>query len=295
MNTHRHFSIRALGATDVGQRKNNEDAFLINEDLGLFIVADGMGGHDKGEVASWFTSENLEKIIAAHSTSDGNATLDPLPASGEEMDFDDLLTYAVISINRRLFEQNEAESTGLFASKKDDDGIGALLRKKSRMGTTLISLLIRENRVYITHVGDSRAYRICAGSIQRLTHDHSWVEEKIRSGEITPEEAKTHKKRNVITRSVGFKPEVEADIDVLTVYPPERYLLCSDGLSNVVSEDELLSLASIENMQEACGELIDLAKLNGGKDNITCVLIDFASPAIADSDGHSELKEFTDL
>jgi serine/threonine protein phosphatase PrpC len=266
MNTSQRIVLRAWAASDIGKRKGNEDAFLIDENLGLFLVADGMGGHAKGEVASWFTAESLQNIVTSAKAPSGHMTLDPI---GDETWTDDsLLEYAVVTINKKLFDLNEKQREA-----KSGNSFMPMMRNRG-MGTTLVSLLVRGNHVYVTNVGDSRAYRIAQGSIRQLTHDHSWVEEHVRSGEITPEEAKTHKKRNVITRSVGFKPEVEADIDVLTLYPPERFLLCSDGLSNVVNEKDLLELGQSDDLKKACEELVELAVASGGKDNVTAVLVD---------------------
>lgn len=258
MNKEVRFRFRSAFASDVGGRVNNEDAFLIDEDLGLFIVADGIGGCDKGEVASWFASEHLAKIVKdalrPHASDD---TMDEfLPSQGDP---EDLLQYAVLSANHRLYGLNEA---------------GPPADAKRKMGTTLVSLFFSGNKVFITHVGDSRAYRLAEGSIQLLTHDHSWVEERVREGLLTPEEARTHKKKNIITRSVGFKPEVEVDIDALTVYPRDRFLLCSDGLSNMLKENDILFLGKKTDLQAACNEMVELAKNRGGKDNITAILVE---------------------
>lgn len=287
------FLFRAHAASHIGGRANNEDAYLINEELGLFIVADGMGGHEKGEVASWFTSTSLEAIIGALKHNRREDTLDETAPAIAAADNDDrLLEYAVMRINRRLHEQNEAAVTR-FAGAADhaDDGIGALLARRKRMGTTLVSLLIRGRYAWVTHIGDSRAYRIAADSIERLTRDHTWVEEKMRSGELTPEEARTHQKRNVIMRSVGFHEDVEADIERFTVHPPERFLLCTDGLSNIVPEKDLLELGRLPDVRSACDRMVALAVDRGGRDNVTAVLVEVSKGAKPES---ASSKEFTD-
>jgi protein phosphatase len=206
-----------------------------------------------------------------------NWTADPIDIDTGENFFE----YAVMAINKRLYEQNEEEAKKWETSKQSNDPIerkiAERLKKKHRMGTTLVSFLIRDHRGYLAHVGDSRAYRIAENGITLLTHDHSWVDERLREGAISPEEAKGHKMRNVITRSVGFKEEVEADIDVITLYPPERFLLCSDGLSNMMKEEELLNFARIENLETACLEMVSAAKSAGGKDNITAVLVEIST------------------
>lgn len=242
--------VRAHAVSDVGQRKKNEDAYLIDEKTGLFLVADGMGGHKTGEVASWFVSSNLNKIIKMIKSAAFDETFDAFSNVMNWDSEDNLLRYAVLSMNCRIFEKNEG------------------------MGTTLVSLFIRDSRAFVTHVGDSRAYRISRGSITRLTADHSWVEERVREGKMTADEASLDRRRNIITRSIGFKCDVTADIDMLTLQPPERFLLCSDGLSGVVSESELHSISMKPDIKEACIEMVELAKDMGGRDNITAMLID---------------------
>lgn len=295
MNCKKKIIVRASAATDVGARRKNEDAYLINENLGLFIVADGMGGHEKGEVASWFTSESLEAIVKAVSSGDGHITLDhDTPTSVSDLGADGLMEYAVMAINKRLYDRNEEDVARAYpASGAVEREIASMLGRRLRMGTTLISFLVRGDEAFIAHVGDSRAYRISHDGIERLTHDHSWVDEQLRAGKISPEAAAVHAKRNVITRSVGFKPEVRADIDVLKLRPPERYLLCSDGLSNVVSDLQLLEFGRIASMENACRKMVEAAKIEGGQDNITAVLIDVAASDIMRD--VTDAQEITDL
>lgn len=270
--------LRASAASDVGQRSGQEDAWLINEKLGLFIVADGIGGHDKGEVASRFTVENLDRRI--ESVEQDNAPTEDERLELRQPDDEELLELAVLSINKQLYMENEKELARLEAVTRlnsTGEALPAAVSRKKRMGTTLVSLLIRGKRAYITHIGDSRAYRIGGDTIQLLTQDHSWAGEQARSGDISHSGAASHTKRHVLTRSVGCASNVKADIDVLTLYPPERFLLCSDGLSNVVSEDEMLTLARHPDIDTVTSELVDLAKANGGRDNITAVLVDVAA------------------
>lgn len=270
--------LQAYAISDVGRRKNNEDTYLINREIGLFLVADGMGGHSKGDVASRFTSGDLERIL---SVVDGNRedTLDEVSLSSPCLDHDDLILHAVHSINMKLYADNEKEAAKYAnaANPPEEGSPAAMMARKCQMGTTLVSLFIRGNRGYLTHLGDSRAYRIGEGKIHRLTEDHSWVGERVHSGEISAEEAKTHKKRNLITRSVGIKQNVIAEMDVLTIHPPEKYLLCSDGLCGVVDNESLLKLCQTENLKEACEQMVALAKEKGSKDNITALLIDVAT------------------
>ncbi len=296
MNAQKSLVFKAAAASDIGGRRNNEDAFIVNEDAGLFIVADGMGGHDKGEVASWFTSENLERIIKeATSSADNNLTLDPiLPGGPRAPDYDQLMEYAVLVINQKLFNLNEKLLEKEFpVHNTEDAALIESMKKRRRMGTTLVSLLLRGGRAYITHVGDSRAYRIANNEILQLTHDHSWVEERVRDGTLTPEQAKTHEKRNVITRSVGFNPELKADIDALTLYPPERFLLCSDGLSGVVDEEDMLKIAQHKDLGATCNKLIEEAIDHGARDNVTAVLVDI-STSVGEEQGYKPRTDWTE-
>lgn len=286
MDQKEQFRFRSSFASDVGGRADNEDAYLVDENLGLFIVADGMGGCDKGEVASWFASEHLATIIKKIRKQHVDTTLDEFSPDLERPE--ELLRYSVLSANHRLYKSNEE------LLKRGGEAAASDIRRK--MGTTLVSLLFQGNKVYITHVGDSRAYRVAEGSIQMITRDHSWVEERVREGVLTPAEARTHEKRNIITRSVGFKAEVEADIDVLTVYPGDRFLLCSDGLSNVLKDNDLLFYGNQPDLQASCNEMVGLAKKRGGKDNITVVLVEVAvlkRPPETSEESEEGLKEFT--
>ena len=275
--------LAARGATDIGCRAGNEDAWLIDEETGLFIVADGMGGHERGEIASRFTSDQLDSIMATMEMGSREITFDGGMLQAEAEQYDSMMAYAVLVTNRSIFLENDKKVAEFMAASGGGED-AAPLAKKCRMGTTVVSLLIRRGRAWITHIGDSRAYRIAAGEIRQLTRDHSWVDEQVRIGALTPEQARVHKRRNVITRSVGFKPEVEADIDVLTIEPPERFLLCSDGLSNVIDEEMLLSLAQIPDLRQACEEMVSSAKDRGGKDNITAVLVEVDVDPTADGD-----------
>lgn len=271
------FDLQAYAVSDVGGRANNEDTYLVNQNIGLFIVADGMGGHAKGDIASQFTSESVERISSS-TVEHREDTLDEVSFDSPYIERDDLIQHAIHAINLKLYEDNEKEAAkyAKAATSPGDAVYAAMLAKKCRMGTTLVSLFVHDDSAYLTHIGDSRAYRIEEGRIQRLTEDHSWVGERVRSGEISALEAKTHKKKNVVTRSVGPKKDVIAETDVLTIRPPERYLLCSDGLCGVVDDESLLELGQILDMQEACEKMVALAKERGGKDNITAVLVDVA-------------------
>lgn len=268
-----HFKFAAAGFSDVGQRKNNEDAYLINKEIGLFIVADGMGGHAKGEVASWFSAENLDSYAKQVLNPKHAVTLDDPVPFFKGMTHEDVFEYAVFSINSRIFQENE-ERIAKIARELKMPEIAAEIARRQKMGTTLVSLFFHANKAYITNIGDSRAYRISGDSIALLTRDHSWVEEQIRAGKLSPAEARVHKKKNVITRSIGFKENVEADIDIVTVHSGEKFLLCSDGLSNVLEERALLEIASSGPVDAACQAMVEAALDRGGRDNVTAVLVE---------------------
>jgi len=263
------FRLRAAAATNIGKRSNNEDTFLVNEELGLFIVADGMGGHSRGEVASQFTSLSLEDIISDVSIEEEPSIDEGLPNLQEE----DLLAQAVLSINYELYRRNEE-----LMNADDVKDLPEILKKRKRMGTTLVSLFVKGKKAYIVNVGDSRIYRFRHNKLEQITQDHTWVEEQIRAGKLAPEEAVGHAKRNVITRSVGFKPEVKVDVDIVDLEQGDRFLLCSDGLSNMLKEGELSALIEKPKLKETCEKMVEIAKDIGGRDNITAVLIDVSSP-----------------
>src|SRR2546421_894961 len=210
-------TLRAGGATDVGLvRAHNEDRFLADERL--FAVADGVGGHKAGEVASQTAVETLQREFT-EPTTDG-------------------LVDAVKKANRTVWN--------LAESNRDQRG----------MGTTLTAIALvddgGEDRLAVVNVGDSRAYLLQQGELEQLTEDHSLVEQLVREGQLTPEEAQVHPQRSIITRALGLDPDVEVDSWELTPYKGDRILLCSDGLTNEVSDDEIAStLRSVSDPEEA--------------------------------------------
>ena len=227
------------GKTDKGLvRKENEDAFCIEKDLALLAIADGMGGHASGEVASKMAIEVLTDSLKKEG--------EPLPQR----------LYSGIKLaNRTIYEaaQSRAELNG--------------------MGTTLTALQLDGNRLNIAHVGDSRAYLIRGGVIEQITDDHTIVSEEVAQGRMTREEAARSDMRNILSRALGIGPEVEVDIEELTVSEGDQFVLCSDGLSELVSEDEiLLEVRSSKGPEIACGELVNLANQRGGNDNITVIV-----------------------
>lgn len=240
------------GRTDPGQRRGlNEDAWriadeselgsLIEERGRLFAVADGMGGHAAGEVASQLA---IETLFAEYYGGD-DALMSPAMR----------LEQAILRANAQIYEQ-----AGITASQ-------------AGMGTTIVAAVAHGEWVTIANVGDSRAYLIRDGAVQQLTHDHSWVAEQVTAGLLTEQQAQNHMYRNVVTRCLGHNPQIEVDTFEHVLEPGDAVLLCSDGLSNQVSEDELGRVIAEETPYEAVIELVELANRYGGPDNITAVML----------------------
>lgn len=242
--------ITSCGITDVGlKRGHNEDNYLINEELNLFVVADGMGGHAGGEYASAIAVNTVEEIVTSMEVHGAPAeTDDPVEITRHK------ITHAIRLAGRRIFEK----------AREQPEYHG--------MGTTAVVVLVDGGNAYVAHVGDSRVYLIREGQIEQVTEDHSLIAEKIRHGLITPEEAKNHRMRNVITRSLGYQEDVEVDLTIRGVRRGDLYLLCSDGLSGHVADEEMAELATRHSPQEAARRLIELACERGGEDNITTVI-----------------------
>ena len=242
--------ITSAGITNVGmKRQNNEDNYLINDEVGVYVCCDGMGGHAGGEYASQIAVTTVEEVLA-NIRDEGTAD----DAAGEDQITQEKIKYAVRLAGKRIYDRAQA----------DPEFRG--------MGTTAVLLAFRDGKAYMAHVGDSRGYLIRGGEITQRTEDHSWVNEQIKAGLITEEAAKHHRFRNIITRSLGFQEEVEIDTQVLRAEPGDLYLLCSDGLSNLVTGDELRDLLVEKSFQTTARELIDLANARGGDDNITLVI-----------------------
>jgi PPM family protein phosphatase len=242
--------VEHVGQTDVGrQRSVNEDSLVIAPPF--FAVADGMGGAKAGEVASAMAAETFE------GESDSGE-----PAEAQ-------LTRILREANRRIYE----------LAVSDDSHRG--------MGTTVTAAKVTGNQVSLGHVGDSRAYRLRDGELEQLTRDHSLVAELERSGQITPEAAEHHPQRSIITRALGPEPDVQVDTYTLAGRDGDLFLICSDGLTSMISDDELASiLRSSDTLEEAADSLVRAANQSGGKDNITVVLFRLGNGA---GDGEAEL------
>ncbi|MBR3645514.1 MAG: Stp1/IreP family PP2C-type Ser/Thr phosphatase [Lachnospiraceae bacterium] len=235
----------AFGTTDIGQKRTiNQDSIFVSEtSIGklpnLFIVADGMGGHKAGDVASRTSVETFVDFVSHTEMSDPVSIIDA----------------AIKQANDKVFE--------LASSNPDYVG----------MGTTFVVASVIEDKVYIANVGDSRLYLI-NNDIVQITRDHSLVEEMVSIGELARTEARTHLKKNIITRAVGVEQNVVADIFQIDIQDGDKLLLCSDGLSNMVEDYDIKRVVTGgRSVKESVLQLVDMANANGGKDNISAVLI----------------------
>jgi protein phosphatase len=259
--------------SDTGRsRKNNEDSFRIAAELGLFILSDGMGGLDAGEVASKLTVET----VYAHCR---DAEADPnLPLEGEQAEgvsaTSNRLASAIQLANkiiRAAGEQNTGEgSTEAGASGEPNGGSST----SKGMGATVVALQFFGERVSVAHVGDSRAYRLRSGEFVQLTDDHSLVAQQVREGRMTEAEAEASPLKNVLMRALGVDSAVEVEVDEEIALEGDIYLLCSDGLTRELSDGQIAAvLGEQQNSQAAADQLIDLANQAGGGDNITAVVV----------------------
>lgn len=235
--------------TDVGLiRENNQDSMFVskNKDFPLFVIADGMGGHNSGEVASSMAVDIVKENLILQ-----------MEKLTSEKDIKGLLEKAVLDANEKIYDKSKENEI------------------YNRMGTTIILAYIYKSKIYLAHVGDSRAY-IVGENMNQITEDHSLVYELVKNGSITKEEALHHPQKNMITRAVGTSDELDVDIHVLPYKNGDILVLCSDGLSNMVLEEELLNTFKGEDdMCKAVDKLVLRAKENGGKDNISVIAIKF--------------------
>jgi len=247
--------LEVVCVTSVGQiRPHNEDSTVNDHGIGLVAVADGMGGYSAGEVASALAVKTIARNIRDE--------LDRLEAIGQT-DPDSGLTYESLACRKATFEANQL----IFMAGQEDLSCHG-------MGTTIVLGLFYDNRVTIAHVGDSRMYRLRADRLEQITVDHSVFQEVIDSGLYSREEAMRTINRNLVTRALGLEPNVEIDVRELEVEPGDVYLLCSDGLNDMVKDEEIhLTLRRFSaNLENAASELVRLANKKGGKDNISVIL-----------------------
>ncbi len=246
--------------TDVGKRRKvNQDAFFIDNDLGLYIVADGMGGHAAGEVAAWETVEAVHDMVVL-----GRKTIDAFISNPFNKD-------NVHNICRLLVSAVQSATYMVFGMAEQSPNYHG-------MGTTISAMLVAGDFAITAQVGDTRIYCIRGEEERQLTEDHTLINWQIREGIITPEEAKFAPHKNVITRAVGNKEYVQVDTGVFSVCSGDRLLICSDGLHGYLQEGEIVSILKSNNdddfgIENACDAFVNLANDRGGKDNITVLIV----------------------
>jgi serine/threonine protein phosphatase PrpC len=247
--------IDASARTDLGRvRKNNEDAFRLDPEIDLYVLSDGMGGQAHGEVASALAVDTVIKHCR-EAKNDPDITLfgDGRPDLCEHSN---RLMSAVRLANRRIFD----------AALQDTAHEG--------MGATIVAAWLDDRRMSLVHVGDSRAYLLRGGSLEQLTADHSLVAEHVRRGTMTPQEAEASQLQNILVRALGTQDQVEVDVDEQILIEGDALLLCSDGLTHMVTDPEIAStLSTYESAQSAADRLVDLANEYGGDDNVTVIVI----------------------
>jgi serine/threonine protein phosphatase PrpC len=245
----------AAGRTDIGlQREHNEDSFVLLDQHGLFVVADGMGAHRSGDVASKLATETIAQFFNTTAREDATWPFqyDPTLSAEENR----LLTGVKIA-NHAIYE---------FSVRS---------REHQGMGTTIVGMLFspEARRIYVGHVGDSRCYRVRGDAIAQLTQDHSLLNDWLKAMPDLPASQRANVPRNVITRALGMSDNVQVDITVDEPQPEDVYVLCSDGLSSMIEDDEILRIVQSSAMPEdAVARLVDAANARGGEDNITTIV-----------------------
>lgn len=251
----------AVGSDPGLRRSSNEDSYCTRPDLGLYVVADGMGGHVAGEVASRVAVEAIEIFIQETAGADKNRTW-PFP-------FEPALS----------LEGNRLKAAFRLANRKIANTIADSTDLRG-MATTASALLTGPDGACVAHVGDSRVYVLRDRSFDQITHDHSWVEEQVRAGTMSPTAARQHPWRNVVTRALSGGEDPEVDVTQIRPERAERYLLCSDGLFSVVSDEQIAEILGNRSiaLNEVCRRLIEAANNGGGPDNITALVLEVDAP-----------------
>jgi len=250
--------IQWAGKTHVGkERSHNEDSLLALESENLFLVADGMGGHNSGEIASKIAIETISNFYRA--TSDDGEITWPFKMDKEKNYDENRLITGIKLSNLRIFEAASLES------------------QYQGMGTTIVCFIYNNQEAFLGYVGDSRIYLFRDGELSQLTVDHSLLNDYLKTRDLTPEEIENFPHKNIIVRALGMKEMVEVDTTKITPKPDDYFLLCSDGLSDMINNDKIASLIpDFQNLEQGCDILIDAANDAGGKDNISVILIKFS-------------------
>ena len=249
--------LRYAGNTDVGmKRTHNEDNLLVLQEENLYMVADGMGGHASGEVASEMAVNTLAEFY-------------------QETSADDDVTWPYKMEKERRYEENRL-SAGIKLANLRIFETAAQDAAKRGMGTTLVAMSFAGNTAYLGHVGDSRIYRLRGEELTQVTSDHSLLNDYIKMKDLTPQEIENFPHKNVIVRALGMKETVQVDVAAEEPEAGDIYLLCSDGLNGEITDDVIqkLMIENRENLENGCDELIKAANKNGGKDNTTVVLVE---------------------
>lgn len=289
------FSFKACGLSDVGLARNhNEDCFGIDAKNRLVVVADGMGGHSHGEVAARIAVQSIREYVDVHAASLSGA---PTNGSGPTKK----------AQKNEVCSKADTDETGIYDSsdsptkpgvetlpeppedladhcrlletalqRAHDQVLGAIREDGTLygMGTTVVGMLLQGNTAAVAHVGDSRAYRLRDGRMELLTQDHTWVHEQVMAGFLSAEQARVHPLKNVITRALGGENDIVVDIKELEVAEGDLFLLCSDGLTTMLTDPDIFEAVNLENgLEEACRSLVDAANNRGGLDNVTVVLV----------------------
>ena len=248
-------ALEIASATHTGMvRAHNEDAIATDSTAGLVVLADGMGGYNAGEVASGIAVTQITSEMRQAIT---NSSLHALNREDGDTQATRLLHGIVGKTNASIYDS--ANSQPQYAG----------------MGTTLVVALFRDNRLSVAHIGDSRLYRLRDQKLEQITRDHSLLQEQIDSGMLTREAARRSQNRNLVTRALGIEPKVEAEIHTHDVLPGDIYLLCSDGLNDMVEDEDIeLTLSALgANLPLAANQLVQMANDNGGRDNVSVVLV----------------------
>ncbi len=253
-------SLQSASLTDPGRvRDHNEDCIESRPEIGLYVLADGMGGYNAGEVASGMATSLI---------SDGLQDAWN-PKDAERMGRDE----AKATTERLIREQIARANSAIFTTSQNNPECAG-------MGTTLVVTLLFDNFMTVAHIGDSRLYRLRGETMEQVTRDHSLLQEQLDSGLITPEEAKLSQNKNLVTRALGIDPTVDPELHVYETQVDDTYLLCSDGLSDMVEDEEIrLTLITLKsNPNLTVQQLVQAANDNGGRDNISAMLIRVAEP-----------------